>query len=276
MIDNYRSPLGKAIRKLYLRSVPLSYPYLFTLDQFHQSLRPRTYLEVGVSKGMSLALALPGTSAIGIDPDPEVIYPLRRTTRVFREKSDAFFASHDVRVLLGGRAIDLAFIDGMHQFEFALRDFVQVEKYCHENSVILMHDCYPMNEETADRDRRTQYWSGDVWKAIVGLKALRQDLSVSVIDVGPTGLAVITSLDPASRVIEEKYDECVKELINLPYNYLDHNGKDRVLNRVSSDWKEVRKLLPEQPLRSTPTHVLTAGRAVSAGFGNRVFHRNHG
>ena len=43
--------------------------------------------------------------------------------------SDDFFASHDLAQVLGGRPVDLAYIDGMHQFEFALRDFMNLERY---------------------------------------------------------------------------------------------------------------------------------------------------
>ena len=33
----------------------------------------------------------------------------------------------DVPALLGGRPLDMAFIDGMHRFEYALRDFINIE-----------------------------------------------------------------------------------------------------------------------------------------------------
>ena len=38
---------------------------------------------------------------------------------------------------LGGLPIDLAIIDGMHQFEFALRDFINIEKHSSPQSTNL-------------------------------------------------------------------------------------------------------------------------------------------
>jgi hypothetical protein len=35
-----------------------------------------------------------------------------------------------VRALLGGLPVELGFIDGMHLFEFALRDFMNLERLC--------------------------------------------------------------------------------------------------------------------------------------------------
>jgi Methyltransferase domain len=263
MSADERGLVTRAIGRAFSASVPHPYPYLYLLDRIHQYLRPRTYAEVGVSKGLSLALVLPGTDAVGIDPAPQVSFPLRRGTQLFREQSDTFFASHDLREVLGGRAIDLAFIDGMHHFEFALRDFMHLEEYSHGATTILVHDCYPIDKETASRERSTQYWSGDVWKLALCLRNWRPDLRYNVIDSAPTGLGVISGLDPSSRVLHDNYDDVVSEVMDVPYEYLDENDKARVLNRVPGDWGTVRALLP-QPFRSRPVHVLTVARAASA------------
>lgn len=98
--------------------------YFALLAQIHTHLRPRTYVEIGVFKGESLRLALSTTQAIGIDPEPRLMAPPGPTQRVFAETSDRFFATHDLAAELGGLPVDLAFIDGMHHFEFALRDFI--------------------------------------------------------------------------------------------------------------------------------------------------------
>src|SRR5207248_2176044 len=46
--------------------------YLEVISMFHSHLRPRTYLEIGVETGQSIALARPETRAIGIDPEPKI------------------------------------------------------------------------------------------------------------------------------------------------------------------------------------------------------------
>src|SRR5262249_802618 len=91
--------------------------YLTLLSEIHRTLRPATYVEIGVMWGESLRLALPETRALGIDPHPRATDP-----RIYRMTSRAFFATHDPAAILGG-PIEFAFIDGRHLFEEALADF---------------------------------------------------------------------------------------------------------------------------------------------------------
>src|SRR5271168_1446134 len=85
----------RTVDRLYWRisfeDIVWSQPYLKMLDQIHEYLLPRTYGEVGVSRGTSLTLALPGTVCVGIDPDPDIQFPLLPTATVRTLTSDAFF-----------------------------------------------------------------------------------------------------------------------------------------------------------------------------------------
>jgi Methyltransferase domain len=218
-------------------------PYLRLIHRIHRHVRPRTYVEIGVSTGRSLALAMPETIAVGVDPEPRVQVPLGANARVMAMTSDDFFARHSASELFGDLPLDLAFIDGMHRFEFALRDFVNLEQWATERSVILVHDCYPIDEVSAARERTTKYWSGDIWRLIVCLKARRPDLQVAVVDAAPTGLGVIRGLDPRSEILRDQYDDIVDEYLALPYRHVDAGGKARVLNRVPNDWPAVRAVL---------------------------------
>jgi len=172
--------------------------YLKIIAMLHSHLRPRTYLEIGVETGQSIALARRETRAIGIDPEPKITERLAPSTSIHATTSDEYFAAHDVRAEFGGLPIDLAFIDGMHRFEFALRDFMNIEKHSTPRSTILIHDCYPLSRHTAERERRTTFWSGDIWRLILILRKYRPDLSVKVIGTAPTGLGVVRDLDPGS------------------------------------------------------------------------------
>lgn len=118
----------------------------------------------------------------------------------------------------------MAFIDGMHLFEFLLRDFMNIEKHCRKNSVIFLHDCIPSDPYIAARSTRDpirdqsphkDWWTGDVWKIIPALKKHRPDLSITVLDAVPTGLAVISNLDPSSTKLDENYSSIVAEFIEL-------------------------------------------------------------
>ncbi|MBI2958916.1 MAG: tetratricopeptide repeat protein, partial [Betaproteobacteria bacterium] len=129
--------------------------YRDLIRRIHEHLAPRTYVEIGVFRGLSFALVRPETLALGIDPMPRIEAALGPNQRIFRETSDAFFARRDVRAELNGLPVDLAFIDGLHQFEFALRDFANLEGLCTPDSTLLVHDVYPLNRETSERERKT-------------------------------------------------------------------------------------------------------------------------
>ncbi|HVQ61737.1 MAG TPA: class I SAM-dependent methyltransferase [Burkholderiales bacterium] len=226
-----------------LSTLDLPGPFYFdVLAMVHAHLRPRTYVEIGVADGQSIALALPETRAIGIDPEPKISAPLAPRTRVVAETSDDYFAHHDVRAEMDGLPIDLAFIDGMHQFEYALRDFINIEKRSSPRSTILIHDCYPLNRLTAERERRTLFWSGDVWRLVLLLRKHRPDLSVNVIATAPTGLCVVRRLDPDSRVLQDNYEGIVGEYLALDYAVLDAD-KAGMLARFPNDWEKIKPLL---------------------------------
>jgi hypothetical protein len=214
--------------------------YLDLLDRIHRAVLPRGYLEIGVRDGVSLARALPGTRVVAIDPVPVIDRKHARQTRVFPMTSDDYFATRNLLSDLGSPC-DLAFVDGMHRFEFALRDFMNVERYAHAGTVVLVHDCYPVNEQTATRQPTTALWSGDVWKLIVCLKDTRPMLRISVVDVLPTGLAIITGLDPTSTVLADGYAQLTEQYAGLPYSTL--SDKASVLNRVENDWSKIFPLL---------------------------------
>src|SRR3954469_8041907 len=92
--------------------------YLQVLERIQRHLAPRTYVEVGVDTGRSLRLVQPGTAALGIDPEPKIPVSLPAGLPLFAQKSDDFLARRNIHAELRGRAVDLAFIDGMHHFEY--------------------------------------------------------------------------------------------------------------------------------------------------------------
>jgi hypothetical protein len=212
------------------------------LGDIHRHLRPRTYVEIGVATGKSLRLVQPDTLALGVDPDPAIQFALPANVRVFRETSDRFFADRDVRSELGGLPVDLAFIDGLHQFDAALRDFANLERLSDRRGTILLHDCFPLDRVSSQRERASGVWSGDVWRLVVLLKKYRPDLRIHTIATPPTGLAVVRGLDPDSRFLKDNLDRLTAEFLELDYAYL---GTDRAakLNVIPNDWSEIARVL---------------------------------
>jgi Methyltransferase domain len=195
------------------------------LAALHDRLQPSTYLEIGVNTGKSLALSR--VPSIAVDPAFSVTSEIRADVHLVRATSDDFFARPDPLEHFRGRSrasanevaapapgaerepppIDLAFIDGLHLFEFAFRDFMNVERYSAPASVIVFDDMLPRTVEEAARNRTTRAWAGDVYKVIGVLRRYRPELLVIPVDTRPTGLLVVLAPDAASTVLRERYDE---------------------------------------------------------------------
>jgi len=231
----------KAYRLLSQLELPGEH-YFKVLARVHEQVRPGTYLEVGVSRGESLRLVRPETLALGIDPQPRVGFALGAHQQIFSQTSDEFFARSDVPALLGGKPLDMAFIDGMHHFEYALRDFINIEPLCRPGSLIFIHDCYPIDARSAERVQVTGFWSGDIWRLVVLLKKYRPDLTIHTLGTPPTGLGLISGLDPKSTVLRSLLPELIAEGLALDYASIAQQ-RPAALNLVPYDWRRVRQLL---------------------------------
>jgi len=195
------------------------------LGRLHAMLQPRTYLEIGVDLGETLRVA--HCASIGIDPEMKIdqrVIGDKPACLLYRMPSDRFFENHDPVALLGER-IDLAFLDGMHLYEFLLRDFINTERSCRRNSLIVLHDCVPTDLYLARRHRQDESlrgssripggWCGDVWKVVLILRKYRPDLRIHTFDSALTGMVIITNLDPNSSVLTERYAEAVETFAAL-------------------------------------------------------------
>jgi hypothetical protein len=171
---------------------------------------PRSYLEIGVDRGRSLALSQ--TRTIAVDPAYQLTWEVNCDVQLVRATSDDFFARQDALAHLPDGLVDLAFIDGIHLFEHALRDFVNVERNSHWASVILVDDVFPRTGGEASRLRGTRKaWTGDVYKVTDLLARCRPDLLVLPLDIEPTGVLLVLGADPDNAVLDERYDELVAE-----------------------------------------------------------------
>jgi cephalosporin hydroxylase len=223
--------------------------YLRWLERMYAAIAPESVIEIGVFEGASLALLRPPTVAIGVDPNARVLTPLATETHIFAETSDEFFARGRARAVLGERALSAGFIDGLHLFEQALRDFIGLEALCDESSLIMLHDTVPLDEATQTRSRETVFHTGDVWKLVLCLKHYRPELEIVTIATAPTGLTIVSGLDPSSRVLERAYDEAVARFIDVPFASIE-NDAARALNLVPNDWSMMERRLEEQRLGS--------------------------
>jgi hypothetical protein len=200
------------------------------LRRLHQVYRPRNYLEIGVNDGRSLALSR--VPSVAVDPAFKVVKEISCDVHIVRATSDSFFARKDPFIHLrpgrnpfralarknplswfGDPKLELSFIDGMHLFEYALRDFINVEKHSHWSSVIVLDDMLPRSVPEAARDRHTDAWTGDVYKVATVLRRLRPDLLVVEADTQPTGVVLVFGADPSSTVLRDSYESVLEEFV---------------------------------------------------------------
>jgi hypothetical protein len=187
--------------------------YLEFVAALHQRFAPRTYLEIGVAQGHSLATSR--CRSVGVDPDFVVDQEIVAPVSLHRCTSDDYFHGLDANKAtpFGELPIDLTYIDGMHLFEYALRDFIAAERYSAPSSVIAFDDVLPRNVKEAARDRKTVAWTGDVFRVQLALAKHRPDLKLILVDTEPTGTLLVTGLDPASDLLSGRLDELVREYV---------------------------------------------------------------
>jgi hypothetical protein len=230
--------------------------YIRVLGRLHKELLPKTYLEIGTNSGSSLALAT--CASISVDPKFSLTSAASIVNKplcaLYQQTSDEFFASVDPTNIFG-EPIDFAFLDGLHRCEFLLRDFMNTEKFCKRNSIIALHDCIPVESSITSRsplgkaqaEHRNHWWTGDVWRTVWALKRYRPDLGILALDAQPTGLVLVSGLDPTSTILSDKYRSIVQEMMEED---LDKIGID--------NW--------HKQIGLTSTHAITTSEQITARF----------
>lgn len=196
------------------------------IEAMHRLVQPRGYVEIGVQQGGSLQFAK--CAAVGIDPAPMVVAALHPGVNVHVATSDFYF--ENTQWDLPNR-VDLAFIDGMHLAEYAIRDFINIERVGHSQTIVVFDDVLPYNAAIATRVQPPGDWTGDVWKVSEVLKRWRPELRQIQVDTKPTGSLIVFNLNPRDDILRRHYDDDIHAQIQF-----------------------------EEP---PPTHILTRCEAVS-------------
>jgi hypothetical protein len=179
------------------------------LTVVHERYKPRSYLEIGINDGLGLARST--TRTIGVDPDFCISVELACDLKLVKATSDDYFAQADAISWFPEGVVDFTFIDGLHLFEVALRDFMNAERLSAATSVIVLDDVLPRSVSEAARRQHTLLWAGDTYKVTSVLERYRPDLTVVLLDTDPTGMLLVVDLDPSNTVLREHYDEIVAE-----------------------------------------------------------------
>jgi hypothetical protein len=166
------------------------------IAQVHEHLRPRSYLEIGVHHGRSLALS--SAPSIGVDPAYRIADELTLGPNVIlcRTSSAEFFATETPLAAFANPVADLAFISRGHRYEAVLPDFIAVEKHTGPGSMVIIDDVLPRTVAEAGRERPAEgAWAGDTWKIVPSLRAVRPDLILLLVRSTPTGVLLVLGAD---------------------------------------------------------------------------------
>lgn len=214
------------------------------LNALIQTRHYQSYLEIGVNTPKqpgynwdNIKIALKH----GVDPNVETD---------FKMTSDKFFARHIQR------KYDLIFIDGLHFFEQVHRDITNSLKWLNSGGTIVVHDCNPTEELTQRRERASEVWHGDVWKAILKLRTDNLQVSIFTVDTDE-GCSVIT------KGKQKLFITGVSRKESFSYSYFDAHRKE-ILNLISVAEFEQKLYGRKPPKRITVGILLVAtGKYIS-------------
>lgn len=203
------------------------------IQKILDKIKGNVYLEIGVEQGVCF-LKINSEIKIGVDPLPlleDIKASLNKNSKYFEMSSDEFFNNH--KDIFEEYKIDVAFVDGLHEYKQSLKDVENCLKYLSKKGIIIIHDCNPSSKISATPANLVDtamnlpewnwVWSGDVWKTTAHLRSLRKDLNIFVLDCD-YGLGIITKGKP-----EDMLNFSIKEIEEMSYFDLDKDRK-RILN----------------------------------------------
>ena len=192
------------------------------------------YLEIGVSNG-HVFFRIKSSFKVAVDPcfafgkrrifGKILLNPFNLFNRYFQMTSDDFFAKK-AKTTFAEQKPEIIFIDGMHEYAYALRDIEHSLSLMPEHGVIVVHDCNPLTKlasspfEIYENSDGKGFWNGDVWKAILHLRNARTDLNIFVLDCDH-GLGIITKGKPENVVTLAGDD-----IDSLTYEDFEQNRKE--------------------------------------------------
>ena len=133
------------------------YPSRFEIIQkIIDKKKYENYLEIGCDQDSNFS-KIKIKNKIGVDP---------LSGGNLKMKSDDFFIQNKI-------IFDCIFVDGLHTYEQVREDILNSIKFLDPSGVIIVHDCLPLKIWNQIVPRIYGHWNGDVWKAIVEARTMK-------------------------------------------------------------------------------------------------------
>lgn len=159
------------------------------------------YLEIGVRDGATFR-GVRCRRKIAVDPvrteKMQLTWP---GEGFFEETSDDFF-SNSVGDALAGESIDVALVDGLHEFEQVIRDVMNCAHWMRPDGVIVLDDCNPSSAERGQPVPTGGPWNGDVWKAVALIRRTQPQWQCVTFDTDQ-GIGLIWGFESGAAAISE-------------------------------------------------------------------------
>lgn len=164
----------------------------------------KNYLELGFGNGTNFN-KIKVDSKVSVDVNGEAD---------FNEGDLEFFNQNE-------KEFDCVFIDSDHIAEHVRKVIIESLKVLSKDGCIILHDTLPKNKEMQIVPRKQTSWTGDVWRAAVGLKESYPDMRIETYraDYGltvvyPEGKKVRKHFENMEMTYEE-FNENKVELLNI-------------------------------------------------------------
>jgi hypothetical protein len=171
--DNYRIFNENYQLLHYILPFNTQYNYRHDIINLLYNDDKKSYLEIGVEYGITFQ-NVKYLHKIGVDPDPKFESPY-----LIRKTSDHFFDTNcnNNDNNKNDKHFDIIFIDGMHQSEYFLRDFINSVRSLNVGGIIYVDDILPINYREQKKIPIKHYyennilkygepWTGDIWKVV--------------------------------------------------------------------------------------------------------------
>lgn len=219
------------------------------------------YLEIGVNRGKCLFNIMGAKKRYAVDPFfnfstwkkiRAIIKNFHNLkNKYFEVTSDEFFKKNAKQ--LKNNPIDLAFIDGLHTYQQALKDTLNTLQYSNSDGVVLLHDCNPLDELAAypansiddarkdlqDNPNWKNIWNGDVWKTIVHIRKNHPELTAFVLDTDH-GLGFVYK---KQRDKLPAFFDIIGNIDELGYEFFEKNRTELIDLKPVTYFKEFLKTL---------------------------------
>lgn len=198
------------------------------INQMLEGNKDTAYLEIGVRDGYSMK-HVNAKIRIGVDPDMSRLNPdyisnkflfsesklfgsifpkLNRGLYLHEMTSDEFFRKN----VLKNRKIDIILIDGFYEYKQVSRDVENSLRCLNEGGIIVVRGCNP-----SAKGKALGGMGGNVWKVIVHLRSVRDDLNIFTLDMDG-GLGIITKGSP-----EDMLPYSTEEVEKMEFEGFDKN-----------------------------------------------------